>query len=70
MNPLETAEIGKTGLEKYLNENPSSFSISRCYANGQTANQNGTAHSDSDIPNTFTFLYYPSRNLFPNYYDN
>jgi len=46
--------------EKYLNEKPSSFSIKRCYANGQPANQNGTAHSDSDAPNTFTFLYYPN----------
>tara|TARA_Y100000590_G_scaffold120934_3_gene138476 strand:- start:1310 stop:1846 length:537 start_codon:yes stop_codon:yes gene_type:complete len=43
-----------------LGEKPSSFKIDRCYANGQTANQNGTAHSDDDRPNTFTFLYYPN----------
>ena len=43
-----------------LNEKASEFKLNRCYANGQTANQNGSAHSDDDRPNTFTFLYYPN----------
>jgi len=46
--------------EKHLKEKSSNFEIQRIYANGQTANQNGTAHIDHHLPNTFTFLYYPN----------
>ena len=46
--------------EKLLKEKVSAFKINRIYANGQTANQNGTAHIDNHLPNTFTFLYYPN----------
>ena len=65
MEKLEEDSFFKATLfdiicEKHLKEKPSSFLIKRCYANGQTANQNGTAHSDSDAQNTFTFLYYPN----------
>ena len=65
MEKLEEESFFKEALfdiicEKHLKEKPSSFLIKRCYANGQTANQNGTAHSDSDAQNTFTFLYYPN----------
>tara|TARA_B100002051_G_C16674809_1_gene606481 strand:+ start:83 stop:646 length:564 start_codon:yes stop_codon:yes gene_type:complete len=65
MEKLDEIEFFKFDLynkicNDFLKEKPSNFSIKRCYANGQTANQNGTAHSDDDIPNTYTFLYYPN----------
>ena len=48
--------------EKFLKSDPSNYQLITCYANGQTANQNGTAHSDVTEPdaNAFTFLYYPN----------
>ena len=46
--------------EIYYQVYSSRFKINRIYANGQTANQNGTAHIDNHLPNTFTFLYYPN----------
>ena len=48
--------------EKFLKSDPSNYQLITCYANGQTANQNGTAHSDVKEPdaNAFTFLYYPN----------
>lgn len=44
----------------FLKEKVSSYKVNRIYANGQTANQNGTAHCDDSRPNTFTLLYYPN----------
>ena len=41
-------------------QDPNTGEINRIYANGQTANQNGTAHIDNHLPNTFTLLYYPN----------
>ena len=48
--------------EKFLKSDPSNYQLITCYANGQTANQNGTAHFDVIEPdaNAFTFLYYPN----------
>ena len=46
--------------DKYLIEKTSAYKIHKIYANGQTANQNGTAHCDDSRPNTFTLLYYPN----------
>ena len=46
--------------DKIIKEKLSSFKIKRIYANGQTANQNGTAHCDDIRPNTWTLLYYPN----------
>lgn len=43
-----------------LNEKSSNFKINKIYANGQTANQNGTAHCDDSRPGTYTLLYYPN----------
>ncbi len=65
MDSLEKESFYHTTLfqiicEKLLKEKVSSFKINRCYANGQTANQSGSAHSDDDRPNTFTLLYYPN----------
>ena len=31
----------------------------RCYANGLTYGSDGTLHSDSSLPNTYTTVYYP-----------
>ena len=55
-----TEKLFKIICEKSLNAEMSNYKIIRCYANGQTANQNGTAHSDDDADNTYTLLYYPN----------
>ena len=48
--------------DQHLKAKSNEYQLVHCYANGQTANQNGTAHSDSkDLnDNTYTFLYYPN----------
>tara|TARA_R100001132_G_C3218477_1_gene58151 strand:+ start:76 stop:609 length:534 start_codon:yes stop_codon:yes gene_type:complete len=65
MDNLEKESFYHTTLfqifcDEILKEKISSYKINRCYANGQTANQSGSAHIDDEHPNTFTLLYYPN----------
>lgn len=41
--------------------------IVRCYANGQPYGCEGGIHTDSISPNSFTFIYYPHLEWFPNW---
>src|SRR5215475_15786281 len=39
----------------------------RCYANAHTYGSDGTLHTDSVAPNSFTTIYYPCRQWSPNW---
>jgi SM-20-related protein len=39
----------------------------RCYANGQTYGSDGTVHTDSKLPGTYTCVYYPHQIWHPDW---
>lgn len=56
-----TIELFST-IQKLIGNN---FKILKCYANGQTAFQEGEYHVDSQKDDEYTFLYYPMVNWSP-----
>jgi SM-20-related protein len=51
--------LEKTGLKGHI--------LVRCYANGQSYGSDGTLHTDSSSPRSFTTLYYPHETWSPNW---
>jgi SM-20-related protein len=39
----------------------------RCYANGHTFGSDGSLHTDTGLPDTFTTIYYPHKHWWPNW---
>lgn len=39
----------------------------RCYANGHTYGSDGTVHTDTSLPRTYTCIYYPHKHWEPNW---
>jgi SM-20-related protein len=39
----------------------------RCYANGHTYGSDGTTHTDSSLPGTYTCVYYPHKTWHPDW---
>jgi SM-20-related protein len=44
-----------------------SHRLIRCYANGHTYGSDGTTHTDSKLPGTYTCVYYPHQNWHPDW---
>jgi len=46
---------------------PEKHRLIRCYANGHTYGSDGTVHTDTALPNTYTTIYYPHESWHPDW---